>query len=64
MLVLGCISGIEEYKLLVSLPGKLIGEVSVTNISGPYTKCLLNLVQENSTAEEVRIEYFAKIAKI
>ncbi|KAJ9583610.1 hypothetical protein L9F63_022054, partial [Diploptera punctata] len=52
MLVLGCVREINEFKLSISLPGKLIGEVSITNVSSSYTKCLKNLVQENSSEEE------------
>lgn len=48
MLVLGCVCEIQEYHIVVSLPGRLIGHVPVTNISSPYTKYLKDLVDGTS----------------
>jgi ribosomal protein S1 len=53
MLVLGCVCEIQEYHIVVSLPGRLIGHVPVTNISSPYTKYLKDLV-DGAHVEEVR----------
>jgi ribosomal protein S1 len=52
MLVLGCVYEVQEYNVLVSLPGRLIGHVPVTNISPPYTKYLKDLV-DGVAVEEV-----------
>ena len=35
--VLGCISEVRDYELVVSLPHKLMGSVSLAHISKPYT---------------------------
>jgi hypothetical protein len=53
MLVLGCVYEVQEYNVLVSLPGRLIGHVPVTNISSPYTQYLKDLV-DGVAVEEVR----------
>jgi ribosomal protein S1 len=53
MLVLGCVCDIQEYHIVVSLPGRLIGHVPVTNISSPYTKYLKDLV-DGANIGEVR----------
>jgi ribosomal protein S1 len=53
MLVLGCVYEVQDYNVLVSLPGRLIGNVPVTNISSPYTKYLKDLV-DGVSLEEVR----------
>jgi ribosomal protein S1 len=56
MLVLGCVCEVQEYKILVSLPGRLIGHVPVTNISSPYMKYLKDLV-DGVAVEQVRCYY-------
>jgi ribosomal protein S1 len=53
MLILGCVCEIQEYNIVVSLPGRLIGHVPITNISAPYTKYLQDLV-DGVTVVEVR----------
>jgi ribosomal protein S1 len=52
MLVLSCVCEVQEYNILVSLPGRLIGHVPVTNISSPYTKYLKDLV-DGAAVQEV-----------
>lgn len=51
--MLGCVCDIQEYHIVVSLPGRLIGHVPVTNISSPYTKYLKDLV-DGANIGEVR----------
>ncbi|XP_069678974.1 rRNA biogenesis protein RRP5 isoform X2 [Periplaneta americana] len=51
MLILGRIEEIEEFKMSIALPGRLIGTVPITNISTPYTNCLRNLVNEVHTEQ-------------
>lgn len=38
--LLGCISEVRNYELVVSLPHKLVGSVSLAHISRPYTALL------------------------
>ena len=38
--LLGCISEVRDYELVVSLPHKLMGSVSLAHISRPYTAIL------------------------
>ncbi|PSN36926.1 hypothetical protein C0J52_13906 [Blattella germanica] len=53
IVVLGCVRSIEEYKLIVSLPGKLVGEVAITSISQPYIDALENVVEGKNEVEKV-----------
>lgn len=38
--LLGCVSEVRDYELVVSLPHKLVGSVSLAHISRPYTALL------------------------
>ena len=38
--LLGCVSSVADYSLRVSLPGRLVGTVSITAVSRPYTAAL------------------------
>ncbi|RLU17008.1 hypothetical protein DMN91_011077 [Ooceraea biroi] len=49
MVILGRISEISEYDLIVSIPGGLLGRVEVTNISESYTNLLQSIISSNDT---------------
>lgn len=51
--LLGCISEVLEYQLVVSLPHKLVGNVSLAHISRPYTAVISKLNDEEEDEEEV-----------
>jgi len=40
MVMLGYISDVQDFELRVSLPGRLVGIIPITNISTPYTAAL------------------------
>ena len=40
MVILGVVSEVQDFELRVSLPGRLVGTVPITNISTPYTTAL------------------------
>ncbi|XP_012263941.2 protein RRP5 homolog [Athalia rosae] len=44
MVVLGRVREAREYDLIISLPGRLIGRVQLTDISEGYTKLLQNMI--------------------
>ena len=48
MTILGFISEVQDFELRVSLPGRLVGTVPITNISGPYTAALKVYFRWNS----------------
>ena len=37
---------ISDLHLLVSLPGRIVGKVPITNVSTPYTEALKNITNE------------------
>ncbi|XP_078040689.1 ribosomal RNA Processing 5 [Augochlora pura] len=53
LVVLGCISEVTEYGMIVSLPGGLLGYAQVSDISESYTNLLKNLFksEDNSSSE-------------
>lgn len=55
LVVLGCVSEVTEYDLIISLPGGLIGRAQVGDISGSYTNLLQNLIKtEDAQQNEFR----------
>jgi len=40
MVMLGYISDVQDFELRVSLPGRLVGIIPITNVSTPYTSAL------------------------
>ncbi|KAK2709533.1 hypothetical protein QYM36_013261 [Artemia franciscana] len=46
MKILGKIMAISDLHLLVSLPGRIVGKVPITNVSTPYTEALKNITNE------------------
>ncbi|XP_029666724.1 protein RRP5 homolog isoform X1 [Formica exsecta] len=44
MTILGRISRVSEYDLIVSIPGGILGRVEVTNLSESYTNLLQNII--------------------
>lgn len=48
MTVLGRISEISEYNLIVSIPGGLLGRIDITNLSESYTNLLQNIIDTKS----------------
>ncbi|CAL1679383.1 unnamed protein product [Lasius platythorax] len=44
MTILGRISRVSEYELIVSIPGGILGRVEVTNLSESYTNLLQNII--------------------
>ncbi|XP_071873721.1 protein RRP5 homolog [Bombus fervidus] len=53
LVVLGCISEVTNYDLLISLPGGLVGRAQITDINECYTNLLQNFVksQDSETNE-------------
>ncbi|KAK8381706.1 hypothetical protein O3P69_015033 [Scylla paramamosain] len=51
--LLGCISEVLEYELVVSLPDKLMGTVSLAHISRSYTTLISKLKDDDEDDEEV-----------
>jgi len=52
MVVLGRVSKILEYGLVVSIPGGFVGHVEVTNISESYTNLLQAIINSNNVHPE------------
>ncbi|KAG0718910.1 Protein RRP5 [Chionoecetes opilio] len=50
--VLGCICEVRDYGLVVSLPHKLMGSVSLAHISRPYTALLSKLKDDDDNEED------------
>jgi len=48
MVILGRISEISEYNLIVSIPGGLLGCIEITNLSESYTNLLQNIIDTKS----------------
>lgn len=44
MTVLGRISRVSEYDLIISIPGGILGRVEITNLSESYTNLLQNII--------------------
>ncbi|GAB0097371.1 RRP5 [Sergentomyia squamirostris] len=44
MLLMGYVKSVLSSDIIVSLPGRLQGKISINNISNPYTKCLQSMV--------------------
>lgn len=44
MTVLGRISRVSEYDLIISIPGGILGHVEITNLSESYTNLLQNII--------------------
>lgn len=61
MLLLGIVKSIGDAHLDVALPGKLSGKVPINSISGPYTKLLEKVV--NDEAENNVSVLFVKVKK-
>ncbi|KOC61617.1 Protein RRP5 like protein [Habropoda laboriosa] len=56
LIVLGCISEVTEYDLMISLPGGIIGHAQITDISDSYTNLLQSLIKsENSQTNEFKL---------
>ncbi|XP_045137671.1 protein RRP5 homolog [Portunus trituberculatus] len=51
--LLGCIAEVLDYELVVSLPHKLVGSVSLAHISRPYTTLISKLKDDEEDDEEV-----------
>lgn len=55
MVILGRISEITEYELIVSIPGGLLGHVQVTDLSESYTNLLQNIINsKNMQSDEFK----------
>lgn len=48
MLLLGIVKSIGDAHLDVALPGKLSGRVPINSISGPYTKLLEKVINDEA----------------
>lgn len=44
MAILGRISRVSEYDLIISIPGGILGRVDITNLSESYTNLLQNII--------------------
>lgn len=54
--LLGCISEVLEYQLVVSLPHKLVGSVSLAHISRPYTALISKVGVMKSHGHGITVE--------
>lgn len=52
--LLGCVSEVRDYELVVSLPHKLVGSISLAHISRPYTALLSKLKDDEEGEEEIQ----------
>ncbi|KAG7169026.1 RRP5-like [Homarus americanus] len=53
--ILGCVQEVRNYELLVSLPHKLVGTVTLARISKAYTALLTKIKEVENEAEEEEI---------
>lgn len=66
MLLMGIVKAVYPTHLLMSLPGRLVGRVPVTNISKAYTSQLKNSLEnpEDDDDEDQPIVRHMKLKKI
>ena len=50
MVVLGCVSEVRDFELVISLPNGMYGTVGIANICSPYTSALERIA--NSEIDE------------
>lgn len=46
MILMGIVKAIHQTHILISLPGRLVGRVPITNVSKAYTSILQSLVED------------------
>ncbi|PRD32786.1 UNVERIFIED_CONTAM: RRP5-like protein [Trichonephila clavipes] len=62
MLLLGCVTEIRPTFLLMSLPGCIVGKVSLTNISAKYTEVIRNsIADESENDSEVSLDSIIEV---
>ncbi|XP_071441486.1 rRNA biogenesis protein RRP5 [Hetaerina americana] len=52
MTLLGCVIGVTDYYVRLSLPGRLVGQVTIANVSGCYSKIIRSLLDKKEVSEK------------
>jgi hypothetical protein len=60
MVVLGCVSEVRDFELVISLPDGMYGTVGIANICGPYTSALERIANSEDDEDSVSKYYLQK----